>query len=230
MANELPPLPANILTTKQYEEQQAKLLAKDSELDRDAFLKLFTTQLKNQNPLDPMENEAFVAQLAQFSSLEAMTGVRSSMDSMAADSKSSRFLLGSTLIGKKIERLGSLVSIEAGEQVVSKADLPESADSGAFSIYDAAADELIYKKLFNYMPAGPVDLIWNGKNQDGEDMPAGQYRFEFVANKDGNLTTLPLLNKQRIAAVSWDKEVGELKIEMEDGSELGIAEVGRIEN
>ena len=114
MANELPALPANILTTKQYEEQQAKLLAKDTELDRDAFLKLFTTQLKNQNPLDPMENEAFVAQLAQFSSLEAMTGVRSSMDSMAADSKSSRFLLGSTLIGKKIERLGSLVSIEAG--------------------------------------------------------------------------------------------------------------------
>ena len=80
------------------------------------------------------------------------------------------------------------------------------------------------------MPAGPVDLTWNGQNQDGEDMPAGQYRFEFVANKDGNLTTLPLLNKQRIAAVSWDKEVGELKIEMEDGSELGIAEVGRIEN
>ena len=88
MANELPALPANILTTKQYEEQQAKLLAKDTELDRDAFLKLFTTQLKNQNPLDPMENEAFVAQLAQFSSLEAMTGVRSSIDSMSSDSKS----------------------------------------------------------------------------------------------------------------------------------------------
>ena len=85
MANEPPALPANILTTKQYEEQQAKLLAKDTELIE--TLKLFTTQLKNQNPLDPMENEAFVAQLAQFPFLEAMTGVRSSMDSMAADSK-----------------------------------------------------------------------------------------------------------------------------------------------
>ena len=48
--------------------------------------------------------------------------------------------------------------------------------------------------------------------------------------KTETFTTLPLLNKQTIAAVSWDKEVGELKIEMEDGSELGIAEVGRIEN
>ncbi|MEL0015540.1 MAG: flagellar hook capping FlgD N-terminal domain-containing protein, partial [Rhodospirillales bacterium] len=65
-------LPSNLLTTAQYEEQQAKaLFEKQENLDRDDFLILFTTQLKNQNPLDPLENEAFVAQLAQFSSLES---------------------------------------------------------------------------------------------------------------------------------------------------------------
>ena len=177
-----------------------------------------------------MENEAFVAQLAQFSSLEAMTGVRTSMDSMAADSKSSRFLLGSSLIGKKIERVSNLVTVAEGEKVTSKANLPELADSGVFSIYDATTNELVYKKDFNRMPPGAVDLTWNGQNQDGDQMPAGQYRFEFRANRDGNLTTVPLLNKQTIAAVSWDKEVEELEIEMEDGSKLNIAEVGRIEN
>ena len=230
MANDVAALPPNLLTTKQYEEQQAKLLAQDEQLDRDAFLKLFTTQLKNQNPLDPMENEAFVAQLAQFSSLEAMTGVRTSMDSMAADSKSSRFLLGSALIGKKIERVSNLVTVAEGEKVTSKANLPELADSGVFSIYDATTNELVYKKDFNRMPPGAVDLTWNGQNQEGDQMPAGQYRFEFTANRGGNLTTVPLLNKQTIAAVSWDKEVEELEIEMEDGSKLNIAEVGRIEN
>ena len=230
MANDITALPSNLLTTKQYEEQQAKLLAQDQQLDRDAFLKLFTTQLKNQNPLDPMENEAFVAQLAQFSSLEAMTGVRTSMDSMAADSKSSRFLLGSSLIGKKIERVSNLVTVAEGEKVTSKANLPELADSGVFSIYDATTNELVYKKDFNRMPPGAVDLTWNGQNQEGDQMPAGQYRFEFTANRGGNLTTVPLLNKQTIAAVSWDKEVEELEIEMEDGSKLNIAEVGRIEN
>ena len=230
MANDITALPSNLLTTKQYEEQQAKLLAQDQQLDRDAFLKLFTTQLKNQNPLDPMENEAFVAQLAQFSSLEAMTGVRTSMDSMAADSKSSRFLLGSSLIGKKIERVSNLVTVAEGEKVTSKANLPELADSGVFSIYDATTNELVYKKDFNRMLPGAVDLTWNGQNQEGDQMPAGQYRFEFTANRGGNLTTVPLLNKQTIAAVSWDKEVEELEIEMEDGSKLNIAEVGRIEN
>ena len=43
-------LPSNLLTTRQYEEQQAKLLNKEDDLDRNAFLTLFTTQLKNQNP------------------------------------------------------------------------------------------------------------------------------------------------------------------------------------
>jgi flagellar basal-body rod modification protein FlgD len=49
------------------------------DLDRNAFLRLFTTQLQNQNPLDPMKNEAFVAQLAQFSTLEATTAMSSSL-------------------------------------------------------------------------------------------------------------------------------------------------------
>ena len=46
---------------------QARQPAPEADLDRNAFLRLFTTQLQNQNPLDPMKNEAFVAQLAQFS-------------------------------------------------------------------------------------------------------------------------------------------------------------------
>ena len=223
-------LPSNILTTKQYEEQQAKLLAKEENLDRDAFLKLFTTQLKNQNPLDPMENEAFVSQLAQFSSLEAMTGVRTSMDAMAADSKSEKFLLGSSLLGKKIERVGSLATMGAGEQITSKANLPSPADSGAFRIYDAATDELVYTKSFNQLPAGSVDLTWNGQNEEGDEMPAGQYKFEFLVDRGGVQTTVPLINKQMISAVSWDQTLEELKVEMEDGSVLSMAEVGRIEN
>ncbi len=223
-------LPSNILTTKQYEDQQAKLRVQEEDLDRTAFLTLFTTQLKNQNPLDPMNNEAFVSQLAQFSSLEAMTGVRTSVDAMAADSKSEKFLLGSSLLGKKIERVGNLATIGAGGDITSNANLPESADSGAFRIYDPATEELVYTKDFSNLPAGNVDLTWNGQNQEGVEMPAGQYKFEFIVDRGGTLTTMPLINKQIITAVSWDQTLEELKVEMEDGSVLGMSEVGRIEN
>lgn len=230
MAVELAPLPSNILTTKQYEEQQAKLFEKEAELDRNAFLQLFTTQLKNQNPLDPMENEAFVAQLAQFSSLEAMTGVRTAMEDMAADSKASRFLTGSTLLGKKIERVSNIVTLGAGENITSKAELPSPAEEGVFNVYDSLTNELVYSEDFTKMSAGSVNLTWNGQNEKGEEMPAGQYKLEFIANRDGVNTAVPLVNKQLIAAVSWDREAEDLKVEMEDGSVLNIAEVGRVEN
>jgi flagellar basal-body rod modification protein FlgD len=230
MAVELAPLPSNILTTRQYEEQQAKLFEKEAELDRNAFLQLFTTQLKNQNPLDPMENEAFVAQLAQFSSLEAMTGVRTAMEEMASDSKASRFLTGSTLLGKKVERVGNLATLAAGENITSKAELPSPAEEGVFNVYDSLTNELVYSEDFTNMSAGSVNLTWNGQNEKGEEMPSGQYKLEFIANRDGVKSVVPLVNKQLIAAVSWDRESEDLKVEMEDGSVLNIAEVGRVEN
>ena len=223
-------LPSSILTTKQYEDQQAKLRTQEEDLDRSAFLTLFTTQLKNQNPLDPMNNEAFVSQLAQFSSLEAMTGVRTSVDAMAADSKSEKFLLGSSLLGKKIERVGNLATIGVGGEITSNANLLKSADSAVFRIYDAATDELVYTKNLKNLPEGTVDLTWNGQNEEGDEMPAGQYRLELIADRSGVSTTIPLINKQVITAVSWDQTLEELKVEMEDGSVLGMAEVGRIEN
>ena len=223
-------LPSSILTTKQYEDQQAKLRTQEEDLDRSAFLTLFTTQLKNQNPLDPMNNEAFVSQLAQFSSLEAMTGVRTSVDAMAADSKSEKFLLGSSLLGKKIERVGNLATIGVGGEITSNANLLKSADSAVFRIYDAATDELVYTKNLKNLPEGTVDLTWNGQNEKGDEMPAGQYRLELIADRSGVSTTIPLINKQVITAVSWDQTLEELKVEMEDGSVLSMAEVGRIEN
>ena len=66
---------SSFLTTDQYAEDQLAALSGEDELGRDAFLTLLTTQLTNQNPLDPMDNEAFVAQLAQFSSVEGIKGM-----------------------------------------------------------------------------------------------------------------------------------------------------------
>ena len=56
--------------------------------------------VKEPESLDPLENEAFVAQLAQFSSLESMKGMQQTMDDMAKESKSDKFLLGANLLGR----------------------------------------------------------------------------------------------------------------------------------
>ena len=71
---------SSFLTTEQYSKQQDTSMAVEEELGRDAFLTLLTTQLTNQSPLDPMDNEAFVAQLAQFSQVEGIKGMQTSLE------------------------------------------------------------------------------------------------------------------------------------------------------
>jgi len=72
-----------------------------SSMGQQDFLKLFTTQLQNQNPLDPTKNEAFVAQLAQFSQLEATTNMATQLTSFVSSQSGDRMLAGASLIGKK---------------------------------------------------------------------------------------------------------------------------------
>ena len=90
-----PALPNGIVRYEDYTAKK-KITPQNTEMGQSQFLTLFTTQLKNQNPLDPMKNEAFVAQLAQFSQLEATTAMKTSLDSMVSSMKSDRMLAGSS--------------------------------------------------------------------------------------------------------------------------------------
>ena len=222
-------LPANILTTNQYESQQMKASTEEDALGRNAFLELFTTQLKNQNPLSPMDNEAFVAQLAQFSSLEAMQGVRASMEEMAAESKTEKFLIGSNLLGKTLNLDGRSVRGGAGRVVEATALMPMSADEAVFSVYDAESGQLIYREDFEKVKAGNLSITWEGKDAHGDEMPDGTYNFSMSAKKGDSRFAVPLTTEQSITAVSWDAESQTLKFEIEDGRILDMAAIDRIQ-
>ncbi len=95
-------LNSSILTSNQYRTQQNASALAEQELGRDAFLKLLTTQLTNQSPLDPMDNEAFVAQLAQFSSVEGIKGMQASLENMVSGMRQEQMVSGANLVGKKV--------------------------------------------------------------------------------------------------------------------------------
>lgn len=101
-----------ITTKSEYDESKLIVEKGDDDLDRNAFLTLLTTQLQNQNPLDPMENEAFVAQLAQFSQLEATTQMSTSLTEMNNAQKADRIMQGASLIGKSVLADTGLISFD----------------------------------------------------------------------------------------------------------------------
>ncbi len=88
---------SNQLTT-----EQAREIIDDNTLDKDAFFKLLITQLQNQDPLKPMEDKEFIAQMAQFSSLEQMQNMNKNMEKLVESNKLSQC---AALIGKTVEKI-----------------------------------------------------------------------------------------------------------------------------
>ena len=76
-----------------------------SSLGKDDFLKILMTQLQNQDPLNPLQDKDFVAQMATFSTLEQITNLGASMDKFVSFSKQNQLLEASTLIGKTVTYL-----------------------------------------------------------------------------------------------------------------------------
>lgn len=76
-----------------------------SSLGKDDFLKILMTQLQNQDPLNPMQDQDFISQMATFSSLEQMTNLNSSMDNFIKSSQQNQFMQAATMIGKTVTYL-----------------------------------------------------------------------------------------------------------------------------
>ena len=115
------------LTKREYDESQL-LKSSEDELDRSAFLTLLTTQLQNQNPLDPMKNEAFVAQLAQFSQLEGITNMSTSLNDVADVIRSDRIMSGANLVGKSVfAQTGRIITDGLNSSAI-ELDLPYGAE------------------------------------------------------------------------------------------------------
>jgi hypothetical protein len=120
-------VPSGILTSAQYNAQKAATPQK-TEMGQTEFLTLFTTQLKNQNPLEPVKNEAFVAQLAQFSQLEATTAMKGSMEGLVAALGNQRIFNAAGLIGKTVAVPDGPVTVTDTTVSQGVINLPNGAD------------------------------------------------------------------------------------------------------
>jgi len=193
-------LPSNIMTTAQYNAQKAATPQKTT-MGQSEFLTLFTTQLKNQDPTDPVKNEAFVAQLAQFSQLEATTAMKNSLDSMVSSMKSDRMLAGSSLIGRKVGVPDGPATLLSGQPVSASVDLPTGADGVKFEVYNDKG-QLVRSQILGSQTAGSMDLSWDGLDDNGQAMADGNYRFKVTVNSNGTTSTPTVNTLSTVRSVS----------------------------
>jgi flagellar basal-body rod modification protein FlgD len=216
-------MPAGI---KSYEQELAKPKANNTTANQQDFLKLFTTQLQNQNPLDPTKNEAFVAQLAQFSQLEATTNMATQLTALTASLQGDRMMSGAALIGKSVVVPGNAFELKAGQPVQASIDLPNGAQGLQIDVLNGSG-QAVYQQILGPQQAGSLQFSWEGQDINGQSQPDGAYRFRVTAVAQGKNLSPTVSTLSAIRSVSQDAS-GEMLVQVQGGQTLKLADVKRI--
>jgi flagellar basal-body rod modification protein FlgD len=188
-----------------------------NELGQKAFLKLMITQMENQDPLSPQDNSEFIAQLAQFSSVEALDSLNNKFDNLTDNFVANQALQASSLVGRSVAVPSEIAQLDAGGVVSASVDLPASTQDVSVKIYSEGGALLDQASLGGH-GAGEMVVRWNGQklevdgnvldwqsNLEGGQAP-GIYRIEFEASIDGQPTQLGAALSANVNSVTVGKD------------------------
>ncbi|MCW9705373.1 flagellar hook assembly protein FlgD [Fodinibius salsisoli] len=171
--------------------QNSQSLTGNSKLGQEQFLQLLVTQMQNQDPLNPMDGKQMASQLAQFNSVEQLIGVNNGLEQLSQSQQLMRTELtnsmASSLTGKNIRALSDKVQLESGKDANVSYDLNNAASEVEIVIRDASGNE-VRRETIEGASKGENNWSWDGKSNDGIDVPDGEYRVEINAtNGDENV-------------------------------------------
>ena len=134
---------------------------KSNDLGKNEFLELLVAQLNNQDPMSPQENGEFIAQLAQFSQVEGIEKLNSSMGSLLSGYQSSQALQASSLVGRKVIVPSEKAVVDTSETFKASAVLPVSSSNVWVNVYDSSGT-LVNRISLGEQSAGSVSFMWDG--------------------------------------------------------------------
>jgi flagellar basal-body rod modification protein FlgD len=159
-------------------------MKKSTGMNKDDFLKLFVTQLQNQDPLNPQDSSQFISQLAQLTQVEQAYNTNTNLTSMLNQGGNSMTVASVSMIGKQVEAAGSQVDLQAGTPSAINFKLALPAAQVTVSVLDATG--AVVKTLSGAsVAAGEGSIAWDGTNNAGTALASGAYSFT-VSAKDAS--------------------------------------------
>ena len=199
-----------------------------TQLGKDDFLRLLTVQLRYQDSLNPLGNTEFIAQMAQFSSLEQLQNMNKTLgqnldneDRLHTAFKNN---LATSLIGKNVEIPTSLIEFTGNGEASLAYRIGLGAVESSVRILDARG------QLVRQIDIDPSSryggISWDGKSEAGSEVPAGAYRVVVSAEgSDGASVGAEALKSVRVQAV---RNLGGEATIWADGREISFAELGGV--
>lgn len=182
------------------------------------FLTLLTTQLKNQDPLNPLDNSQVTSQLAQINTVNGIEKLNTTLAKLLSAYDDSKSMQAASMIGKNVLVPGDNLVATADGGAVGGVSLSGDADKVVISILNSAG-KVVQTEDLGTRSAGNIGFSWDGKDADGNAVPAGKYTFKVEATK----------GEQSIAASPLQLGTVSALVRGKTGFQLDLGEMGTVE-
>jgi len=164
------------------------------------FLTLLMTQIKNQDPLNPMDNAAVTTQLAQLNTVSGIEKLNTTLSQLLSGYNEAQGMQAAGIIGKNVMVAGNILPLANG-QAVGGALLESAADAVTLTVKNAAG-KVVQTESLGAKEAGSFYFAWDGKDADGNALADGKYTFTVDATASGKKVTATAMQIGTVSAVA----------------------------
>jgi len=207
---------------------------KKEELGQEEFMRLLVAQLNNQDPTKPMENAEFLTQIAQFSTVDGIQGMETSLSDLGASMVSTRAIQASSLVGRDVISASNQAAfvpgeeidgvVVPGEEIDGVVAIPVSASAVQIQVSDSSG-QLVKVLDIGDLGAGIHKFSWDGLLDDGASIPQGSYQVTASGLVDGAVEALPAFASARVASVSIGSGGADISLNLDGGDSVSYADV-----
>lgn len=167
----------------------------DRSLGKDEFLELLVAQIANQDPLDPLEDKEFIAQLAQFSALEQQLETNQRLSDLQLSQDELNRAQIASWVGRTVDAETNALEIQGGSAPPAVFELQASAAEATIEVVDSAG-RVVRTLDRQALPAGIQSVAWDGTDLNGNRLPDGVYTMRVEAF-DSNGIAVPAVSRIR---------------------------------
>jgi flagellar basal-body rod modification protein FlgD len=204
--------------------KRTKSAASSASEVQDRFLKLLVTQMKNQDPLNPMDNAQVTSQMAQLSTVSGIDKLNATLQALSDNVTASQSMQASSMIGHGVLVPGSGVALSNGA-AYGGIDLPQSVDKLDIAIYDQSG-ALVRNMRLGPQSVGLMSWQWDGRNDAGAVMPDGSYTYTVTAAQGATKVDAVALQFGQVTSVTQGKQGATLGIGQLEG--IAMSDVRKI--
>ncbi|RJG05936.1 flagellar hook assembly protein FlgD [Noviherbaspirillum cavernae] len=191
---------------------------------QDRFMTLLITQMKNQDPLNPLDNAQVTSQLAQLSTVTGIDKLNTTLETLKGSYQASQTLQAASMIGHGVLTPGSGTDLAEGMALMG-VELTQPVDKLVVTILDSNGKEVRTLDMGSQDP-GTVAVPWDGKTNDGADAEAGHYTFKITATLGSETMPATALQFGMVTSVSTNAQG--VKLNVPGQGEVDFADVRQI--